>query len=158
MRHRLLGFSIAVALALGAQAQASSGGVKVGTLSCHVAGGWGWVLGSSHDMSCTFWGANNTWEQYRGKISKFGMDIGYKHANQIVWAVFAPAAEVGPGALAGHYGGGTASATVGVGLGANALIGGFNHSFTLQPLSVEGSTGLDVAAGIAGMSLRPAAS
>lgn len=74
----------------------------------------------------------------------------------IVWTVFAPTSDMSPGALAGHYGGATASATAGVGLGANVLVGGLNNSIALQPLSIEGSTGLNVAAGIAGLTLRRA--
>jgi hypothetical protein len=158
MRLQILGFGVAAALALAAPSYAGSGGVKIGTLSCHVNGGWGLVLGSSRDLACTFSGAGDKVEHYRGSISKFGVDIGYKHAGVMVWTVFAPAADVGPGALAGHYGGATAGAAVGVGVGANALLGGFNNSFALQPLSIEGSTGLNVAAGVAGMSLKSATS
>jgi hypothetical protein len=58
-----------------------------------------------------------------------------------------------PGALTGGYAGGTASATVGVGIGANALIGGSGNTIALQPLSIQGSTGLNVAAGIAAITL-----
>jgi hypothetical protein len=70
--------------------------------------------------------------------------------------VFAPTNRVGPGDLAGTYGGVAASATVGVGLGANALVGGSNNTIALQPVSLQGQTGLSVAAGIAGLELRPA--
>ena len=38
-----------------------------------------------------------------------------------------------------------ASATVGVGLGANVLVGGSGNSIALQPVSIEGTTGLNVA-------------
>jgi hypothetical protein len=69
--------------------------------------------------------------------------------------VFAPTRRVGPGDLAGSYGGASASATAGVGVGANALVGGSNNTIALQPVSVQGQTGLGVAAGIAGMELRP---
>ena len=62
-----------------------------------------------------------------------------------------------PGTLAGNYVGGTASATVGVGVGANALVGGFNNSIALQPLSIEANRGLNVAAGVAEMTLTLAA-
>ena len=68
----------------------------------------------------------------------------------------APTAVLAPGSLAGGYAGGTASATVGVGIGANALIGGSGNTIALQPLSLEGSTGLNVAAGIGAMTLTPA--
>ena len=72
----------------------------------------------------------------------------------LVWAVFAPTANLGPGALNGNYVGATGSATVGVGAGANVLIGGSNNMISLQPVSVEGNTGLNVAAGIGSISLR----
>ena len=74
----------------------------------------------------------------------------------LVWAVFAPTANIGPGALAGNYVGATASATVGAGVGANLLVGGSNRTITLQPLSIEGNTGLNAAAGIGAMTLRRA--
>ena len=147
---------VAVAMVLSTHAQAASG-IKVGTLSCHVERGWGLIFGSSRDLACSFAGEGRP-ANYTGKISKFGVDIGYKQAGVIVWTVFAPTSDMSPGALAGNYGGATASATVGVGLGANVLVGGLNNSIALQPLSIEGNTGLNVAAGIAGMTLRPAES
>jgi hypothetical protein len=58
-----------------------------------------------------------------------------------------------PGALSGTYTGATGSATVGVGVGANVLVGGSGNSTMLQPVSIEGTTGLNVAAGIAEMTL-----
>ena len=130
---------------------AEEGGVKAGMLTCDVESGWGFVFGSSRDLKCIY---SHGGEHYTGKIKKFGVDIGYSAANVIVWNVIAPTSDIGKGALAGDYGGATGSATVGVGAGANVLIGGFNKSFTLQPLSVEGSTGLNVAAGIAAVSLE----
>ena len=146
--------AVAAALALATQAQAASG-IKVGTLSCHVSSGWGLIFGSSRELACSFAGEGRP-ANYTGKISKFGVDIGYKQAAVIVWTVFAPTNDMSPGALAGNYGGATASATVGVGLGANILVGGLDNSIALQPLSIEGNTGLNVAAGIAGLTLRPA--
>ena len=85
--------------------------------------------------------------------SKFGADIGYLQSGVILWAVLAPTTNLGQGALAGHYGGATASAAVGVGAGANVLVGGFNSSIALQPVSIEGQNGLNVAAGVASMNL-----
>ena len=84
------------------------------------------------------------------------VDIGYVQSAVIVWAVFAPTADVAPGALAGDYGGVTAGASIAVGLGANVLIGGSTKQIALQPLSVEGNQGLNVAAGIASISLKAA--
>ena len=143
---------LAVALATPASAQI---GVKVGNLTCNVSSGWGFVFGSSRALNCTFAGPGR-YEYYAGSISKFGVDIGYTQGGVLVWTVIAPTAQLAPGSLAGGYAGGTASATVGVGVGANALIGGSGNTIALQPLSLEGSTGLNVAAGIAALSLTPA--
>ena len=156
-----LRLAAAVAAALGAilpvsgPAQAQ-GGVVVGTLTCNVASGYGFVFGSSRALNCTYAGPGPRYEHYVGNISKFGVDIGYTQAGVLVWTVFAPTASLAPGALAGGYAGGTASATVGVGVGANALIGGGGNSIALQPLSIEANQGLNVAAGIASMTLTAA--
>lgn len=144
--------ALALGTALAAPAQAA--GVKVGVLTCHVASGWGFVFGSSKDIHCTYSPDTGTPERYRGSIDKFGVDIGYTQSGVIVWGVIAPTSSLRPGALQGGYGGATASATVGLGAGAHVLIGGFDKSITLQPLSVEGNTGLNVAAGIGAMSLK----
>jgi hypothetical protein len=133
---------------------AAEGGVKVGVLTCNVSGGWGFVLGSSKDVRCNYAPTKGVSEHYDGTISKVGVDIGYTQSGVIIWNVIAPASDVKPGALEGGYGGVTAGATVGVGLGANVLLGGSNKSIALQPLSIEGNTGLNVAAGIGGLNLK----
>ena len=140
------------ALAPGAPAHAQAG-VAAGVLTCNVASGWGFVFGSSRNLRCTYSG---TGEHYLGRISKFGIDIGFTSGGVIVWAVIAPTKVLEPGTLAGHYGGATAGATAVVGVGAHALIGGSNNTIALQPLSVEGNEGLNIAAGIAEVVLRPA--
>jgi hypothetical protein len=137
-------------LACGTPAQAD---VRVGVMTCDVDGGFGYVLGSSRDLHCTFVPAAGAPEQYAGTISKFGVDIGYVHNAAIVWTVVAPTVALPPGSLTGAYGGATASATVGVGVGANVLVGGSSDTIWLQPVSVEGGTGLNVAGGFASMSL-----
>ena len=68
------------------------------------------------------------------------------------WLDLAPG-EIGSGALAGYYGGASAEATAAVGWGANVLIGGSSQTIALQPLSLQAQTGIDVAAGIAGLNL-----
>jgi hypothetical protein len=149
----------AIALLAGAvalAAPASAQGVRVGNLTCNVASGWGFVFGSSKALNCTFVDVSGRQEHYSGTVSKFGADIGYTSAGVIVWTVVAPVNALARGALAGNYAGGTASATVGVGLGANALIGGGSNSIALQPLSIEGNQGLNVAAGIAAIQLASA--
>jgi hypothetical protein len=126
----------------------SNSGVNVGSLTCNVAGGVGFIFGSSKEMDCIFARNQGAAERYHGTVKKFGVDIGFTKEAHIVWLVFAPG-NVSPGALAGEYVGGTGSASVGVGVGANALVGGSNKQVTLQPVSVEGSVGLNVAAGVA---------
>lgn len=147
----VLGFGAALSGTANAQ-----GGVQVGTLTCNVSSGWGFVFGSSRGLNCTFAGPGGRYEYYVGNINKFGVDLGYTQGGVLVWTVIAPSANLAPGVLAGTYAGGTASATAGVGIGANALIGGSNRTIALQPLSLVGNTGLNVAAGIAEVTLSPA--
>jgi hypothetical protein len=94
-------------------------------------------------------------EVYVGSITKFGLDIGATAGGEMVWAVYAPT-DRRFGALAGNYGGASAEATVGAGLGANVLVGGSNRTVALQPLSVQGQAGFNVAAGVSELRLRPA--
>lgn len=135
-------------------APAKEAGVKLGVLQCSQAGGWGFVIGSSRRVNCTFSPTPKRVERYVGEINKFGVDIGYQRSGVLIWAVLAPTNNIAPGALQGSYGGVTAGASVAIGVAANGLIGGLDRSFTLQPVSIEGTTGLNVAAGIAGMNLR----
>jgi hypothetical protein len=135
-------------------APAQAAGVQIGTLTCHIQPGFGLVLGSSKEVNCEYAAAQGFQEHYVGNITKIGVDIGYTRGGTMVWAVFAPSSDVAAGALEGRYGGLTAGATVGVGLGANVLLGGFDRSIALQPLSVEGNTGLNIAAGIGAMRLQ----
>ena len=134
---------------------AAQGGVQVGTLTCNASGAWGFIFGSTRELACTFAGPGRI-EYYRGQIARFGVDIGYTQGGVLIWTVVAPTAVLRPGDLAGTYGGGTASATVGIGVGANALVGGSTNTIALQPLSIETNRGLNVAAGVASMSLVPA--
>jgi len=138
-----------------APAPAKSGGaaVRAGYLTCHVESGWGFIFGSSRKMKCAYALQPGYTEYYTGSVTKFGADIGYLQSGVILWAVLAPTTNLGQGALAGHYGGATASVAVGVGAGANVLVGGFNSSIALQPVSIEGQNGLNVAAGVVGMTL-----
>src|SRR5215472_3994803 len=152
----LTGTTIAVAAVVFASAaSAAQNGVKVGTLACHVSSGWGFVFGSSRDLHCDFHPSKApAGERYAGSISKFGVDIGYTSGGELIWEVFAPTSDLHHGALQGDYAGATASATVGVGVGAHVLIGGLDKSIALQPLSIEGNTGLNVAAGIGAINLK----
>lgn len=141
-------------LAFAGSAQASTHGVKVGELTCGVASGWGFVFGSTKDLHCVFRQSDRKAVHYSGSIAKFGIDIGYTEGGVLVWEVVAPTSDVKPGALEGDYVGVSAGATAGVGVGANVLVGGFDKSFSLQPLSVSGNKGLNVAAGIGSINLK----
>lgn len=133
---------------------AQAGGVKVGVLTCDVEGGVGFVIGSSKAAECTFRSARGRRvEHYTGSIGKFGVDLGVTNHTVIAWAVFAPG-KIRPGSLRGHYTGVSAEATAIVGLGANVLVGGFKHGINLQPISVQAQTGLNVAAGLASLTLN----
>ena len=158
MHKRLiaLGALAAVAAASALTPSLAQDRTKVGTLNCDISAGIGVIIASKKRVTCMFTpSAPGPREVYVGDISKFGLDIGATSGGQMVWAVFAPSNRKF-GALAGRYVGGTAEATVGAGLGANVLVGGSNRTVTLQPLSVTGQTGLNVAAGVAELTLRPA--
>jgi Protein of unknown function (DUF992) len=142
------------AAAMPARAQEKQMTVKTGYLTCHVASGWGFIIGSSRKIRCAYSSKAHPNEHYNGTISKFGADIGYLQSAVLLWAVAAPTTDLGRGALAGSYAGATASVSLGVGAGANVLVGGFKKSIALQPVSVEGQNGLNVAAGIGAMTLH----
>lgn len=157
MKKRLLAAG-AVLLACGTliaghPARAQTAGLNAGILTCQVDSGWGFVFGSSRSLKCYYSKPGHT-ERYVGRISKFGVDVGYLSGAVIVWSVIAPSSDLAPGTLAGNYGGVTGSATVEIGAGANVLVGGSNRSVMLQPVSIEGNEGLNVAAGIAAINLQ----
>lgn len=152
MVNKVFVTAAALAVAAGLSAQPVRGadvGVKAGFLTCDEGSGWGFVFGSTRDLKCTYTDDNGASERYIGHIDKFGVDVGYVHGAVVAWAVFAPTTDLGKGALAGTYGGVTAGASVVAGGSANALVGGSDKSISLQPLSVEGTAGLNVAAGLA---------
>ena len=128
--------------------------VEVGVLTCEVSAGSGLIITSKKDMTCVFDAFDDFTEGYTGRIRKFGLDIGDTDYSTIKWAVFAPTTELESGALEGTYVGLSAEATLGAGVGANALIGGFDKSITLQPFSGQVQQGLNIAAGIGTMTLR----
>jgi Protein of unknown function (DUF992) len=157
MQHRsLTACAAGLVLALAAATAQAADRIKAGTLSCDVEGGIGLIIGSQKSMTCDFTPVAPGWqpESYSGTINKLGLDIGATSGGQMVWAVFA-AGSPAPGALAGDYAGATAEATVAVGLGANVLVGGSGNSIALQPVSITGQTGINLAAGVALLQLNP---
>lgn len=147
---------VACLFALPVAAQSTGTTSRIGALECNIAGGPGFIITSSKALSCIFKPTRGRHETYVGTIRKFGLDIGATQKGKIVWAVLAPSSSVRPGALAGDYVGVSAEATVGAGVQANALVGGFEKSFNLQPLSIGGQTGLNIAAGVSELTLEPA--
>jgi hypothetical protein len=137
-------------------AHAAPGGVRVGTLSCSIAPAWGHVIDSQRRMNCTYRPYHRSAERYTGTLSRYGVDLGHTNSGTLVWAVIAPTSNLGRTALEGNYGGVSAAATLGVGGSANVLIGGLDRSIALQPLSVEGNSGLALAAGVGVMRLEAA--
>jgi hypothetical protein len=127
---------------------------KVGTLSCDISGGVGMIVASQKAVRCMFTpSVGGRREVYQGTVSKLGLDVGATGGGRMVWAVFAPTDKI-RGALAGEYAGASAEATVGAGAGANVLVGGSNRTITLQPISVQGQVGLNLAVGVAGLNLH----
>ncbi len=147
--------ALSAATLIGTACAQESATIKAGFLTCHAAQGFGYILGSSRALECTYLSKSGASESYYGSLSKVGIDVGYLGTSTLMWAVLAPANISGAGALAGSYAGATAGATVGVGGAINVMTGGFRNSIALQPISVEGSTGLYVGAGIAAMRLEP---
>ena len=128
--------------------------VQTGVLECRGAGTVSFVIGSAHQLACVFRSDHGAQYRYAGVVRRAGLDVGFTERSVLGWAVFAPTQRIGPGDLAGTYGGVTAGLAIGVGANANALVGGSANSVALQPLSLEGQTGLNVALGIATLELR----
>lgn len=129
--------------------------VRVGVLECRGGASIGFVVGSVTHLGCVLRAEGLPEDRYVATIRKVGLDIGITQETALAWGVFAPVERIGPGDLSGNYAGAQGSASVGVGLGGNVLVGGSNNSIALQPLSVQGQVGLNVAAGLAELELRP---
>ena len=145
------------ALATVSTPAAAQSRVQAGILECRGGGSAGFVVGSVRQLQCWFHADYGARYPYYALVQRVGLDVGFTSRSTLAWAVFAPTRRIGPGDLSGNYAGVTAGAAVGIGGNANALVGGSYNSFALQPLSLEGQTGLNVAVGVASLELRPAA-
>lgn len=144
-------------VAANALAEDKGAGVKIGTLTCAVQEQTNFVVGSKATLMCTYDPANGgKAAYYSGAVSDFGLDIGTTSDATLVWGVVAPSADMDAGALEGKYGGVTAGASLGAGLKANALIGGFDKSIALNPVSLESQTGTNITLGVSQLTLRSA--
>jgi hypothetical protein len=152
----LIGVAAAFVVSLaGALAQQPAERVKVGVLECRGGASVGFIVGSVTHLGCVFHMNGMPEDRYVATIRKVGVDLGITEESALAWAVYAPVARLGPGDLSGDYAGAQGSASVGIGLGGNVLIGGSANSIALQPLSIQGQVGLNVAAGLAALELRP---
>ncbi|MDE2602301.1 MAG: DUF992 domain-containing protein [Bradyrhizobium sp.] len=155
MRLSTLSIAIAALMAPIAGANATPP-VRAGVLECHGGENVGFVVGSVANLQCIFESEGRRPDPYVATVRRVGLDLGVTGQTQITWAVNAPTSRRGRGELAGSYGGVGANASIGIGGGGNFLVGGPANSYALQPISVQGQTGLNVAAGIAGLELQPA--
>jgi hypothetical protein len=143
-----------VAAVVGIAAPASA--LEVGTLRCQGGEGPGYVLGSHREYDCMFIPSRGgPAHYYHAVLRRFGLDVGVTNAERVSWAVLAATGYPGPGILGGRYVGAQAAAAVGYGVGANALVGGLNNSFALQPLSVSGSRGVSAVGTVSSLELIP---
>jgi hypothetical protein len=150
-----LAATLLVASSAAAQAQQPMQRVQVGVLECRGGASVGFIVGSVTNLGCVLRAEGLPEDRYIATIRKVGLDLGITQESALAWGVFAPVSRLGPGDLAGNYAGVQGSATIGVGVGGNALIGGSNNTIALQPLSLQGQVGLSVAAGLESLELRP---
>jgi hypothetical protein len=129
---------------------------QAGMLRCRLNPSIGFVIFGHQSMECSFQPVSGPVQAYEGAINTVGLDLGVSEGGRLAWAVFGPANGIPNGALAGEYVGASGDVGVGVGAGANVLVGGSNRSIALQPLSLEGSVALNIVAGLSQLKLRPA--
>ena len=155
MRLSTLTLAALALLAPFATANAAPQQVQAGVLQCQGGENVVFVVGSVARLECVFQSGGRRPEPYVATVKRIGVDLGVTATTQLAWAVSAPTTQLPRGALAGSYGGVGVNASVGLGAGGNFLFGGPNNAYALQPISVQGQTGLNVAAGIAGIDLEP---
>jgi Protein of unknown function (DUF992) len=154
-RSILLAGITAILLTSSADAQAPMNRVRVGVLECRGGASIGFVVGSVTNLGCVLRVEGFPEDRYIATIRKVGLDIGITQETALAWGVFAPVARLAPGDLTGTYAGAQGSASLGVGVGGNVLVGGSNNTIALQPLSVQGSVGVNIAAGLESLELSP---
>jgi hypothetical protein len=149
--------AIATAVLMATVPTGAQANVEVGGLTCRSTGAVGYVVGATLNFECVFVpSGGGPAHHYVGVVRRIGVDLGVTQNVSMGWLVFAPTGVIHPGDLAGNYGGVQGNATVGVGVGANALVGGSANTFALQPVSAQAQAGLNVSAGLADLELRSA--
>ena len=156
MTVRTLASAVVLSGALMAASGAQAQYVQAGALTCNLSGSIGMIVGSRKAMACSFRNSRGNIELYDGVITRLGLDLGATSGGRMVWSVLAPSGRLERFALAGGYAGASGEASLGAGVGANVLVGGSNRSVALQPVSVQGQTGVNLALGVASLELIPA--
>jgi len=151
---KMFGIATVALVASFASANAQQG-VRVGVLECTGGQNVGYVVGSNTTLNCVFQSEGGRAERYVANVRRFGLDLGFTENTTVQYTAFAPSTRLGRGALAGSYAGVGSNASVGIGFGGNFLLGGNANQYTLQPISVQGQTGLNVTAGIVNLDLTP---
>ena len=152
MRLFFIGMFALICTALPARAET----FRVGRLLCFSEPRVGLVLGSAQSLRCVFYARGSARQYiYEGRIRRIGLDLGVTSAGTLSWGVLARNSGIGPATLRGNYVGASGNIALGPGLGANVLIGGSRRSIMLQPLSIERSIGLNLAAGVTNLTLGP---
>ena len=125
---------------------------RISTISstCRVDPNIGFIIVGHQPMQCVYTQAPNAIPQ----VPPQSYDGALSTGSVLSWAVFAPTMGVPAGALAGEYVGVSADVGLGLGAGANVLLGGSNRTIALQPLSLQGSTAINVIAGVSSLKLR----
>ncbi|MCG2629207.1 DUF992 domain-containing protein [Bradyrhizobium sp. WYCCWR 13023] len=152
MRLFFIGTFVLLCTVLPARADA----FRVGRLLCFSEPRVGLVLGSAQSLRCLFYARRSQRQYiYEGRIRRIGLDLGVTSAGTLSWAVLARDSRIGPATLRGNYVGASGAIALGPGLGANVLVGGSRRSIMLQPLSIERSIGINLAAGVTNLTLGP---
>ncbi len=129
MRRSLILAGVAVAafaaLFTDSHAQQPLQRVQVGILECRGGASIGFIVGSVTNLGCVLRADGALEDRYIATIRKVGLDIGITEESALAWGVYAPVARLGPGDLSGNYAG------------------------------VQGQVGLNVAAGLESLELRP---
>ncbi len=162
-QHQVRRLVVSMILVLGTStsasvtSQAQNAWVQAGVLTYRLNPSIGFIIAGHQSMECNFREAgSDIIQRYDGAINTIGLDVGVTDGGVLAWAVFAPTKGVRAGALAGEYVGASGDIGIGVGAGANVLIGGSDRTVALQPLSLEGSVALNVALGVSMLKLRQA--
>jgi len=155
-RFIVAAIALAAALSFPAVAQTPQNWVQAGTLGCRVDPSIGFIIFGHQPMDCRYTPGNQALppEGYDGAINTVGIDVGVSAGSVLGWAVFAPTKGLAAGALAGEYVGVSGDLGIGLGAGANVLVGGSNRTIALQPLSLQGSIAINVVAGLSSLKLR----